>query len=52
LFHGTAVATVPAIRREGQKPANRQHVHLSPDEATAVKVGQRHGGRWCCACLR
>ena len=43
LFHGTAVATVPAIRREGLKPGNRQHVHLSLDEATAVKVGQRHG---------
>ena len=43
LFHGTAVATVPAIRREGLKPGDRQHVHLSPDEATAVKVGQRHG---------
>jgi len=43
LYHGTAVATVPAIRREGLKPGDRQHVHLSPDEATAVKVGQRHG---------
>ena len=43
LFHGTAIATVPAIRREGLKPGERQHVHLSPDEATAVKVGQRHG---------
>ena len=43
LFHGTAVGTVPAIRSEGLKPGNRQHVHLSPDEATAIKVGQRHG---------
>ena len=43
LFHGTAAATVPAIRSEGLKPGDRQHVHLSPDEATAVKVGQRHG---------
>ena len=22
---------------------SRQHVHLSPDEPTAIKVGQRHG---------
>ena len=43
LFHGTAVATIAAIRNEGLKPGNRQHVHLSPDEATAIKVGQRHG---------
>jgi putative RNA 2'-phosphotransferase len=34
---------VPAIRTEGLKPGDRQHVHLSPDEATAIKVGQRHG---------
>jgi putative RNA 2'-phosphotransferase len=43
LFHGTAAATVPSIRSAGLKPGNRQHVHLSRDEATAVKVGQRHG---------
>ena len=43
LFHGTAAGTVPAIRSEGLKPGDRQHVHLSRDEATAVKVGQRHG---------
>lgn len=43
LFHGTATRTVPAIRSEGLKPGNRQHVHLSRDEATAIKVGQRHG---------
>jgi putative RNA 2'-phosphotransferase len=43
LFHGTAATTLPAIRCEGLKPGDRQHVHLSPDEATAVKVGHRHG---------
>jgi putative RNA 2'-phosphotransferase len=43
LFHGTASANVTAIRSEGLKPGNRQHVHLSRDEATAVRVGQRHG---------
>jgi putative RNA 2'-phosphotransferase len=43
LFHGTAEATVAAIRAEGLKAGARQHVHLSPDAATAAKVGQRHG---------
>ena len=43
LFHGTAASTLPSIRSEGLKPGNRQHVHLSRDEATAIKVGQRHG---------
>ena len=28
---------------EGLRPMARQHVHLSLDIATAVKVGQRHG---------
>jgi putative RNA 2'-phosphotransferase len=43
LFHGTAATTLPAIRGEGLRPGSRQHVHLSPDEATAIRVGQRHG---------
>ena len=43
LFHGTATRFVDAIKREGLKPMSRQHVHLSPDEPSAVKVGQRHG---------
>ena len=43
LFHGTAATTVPAIRIGGLTPGDRQHVHLSPDAATAIKVGQRHG---------
>jgi putative RNA 2'-phosphotransferase len=43
LFHGTAEAALEAIRAEGLKPGERQHVHLSPDEATAIKVGRRHG---------
>lgn len=43
LFHGTAATTVAEIRIGGLKPGQRQHVHLSPDEATAIKVGQRHG---------
>lgn len=43
LFHGTATRFLDAIRRDGLKPMNRQHVHLSADDATATTVGQRHG---------
>lgn len=43
LFHGTATRFVDAIKAEGLKAQSRQHVHLSLDEETAVKVGQRHG---------
>jgi putative RNA 2'-phosphotransferase len=43
LFHGTATRFLDSIRRDGLKPMSRQHVHLSPDEVTATKVGQRHG---------
>ena len=43
LFHGTATRFADAIRSEGLKPQSRQQVHLSRDEETALKVGQRHG---------
>lgn len=43
LFHGTAVRFLDDIRREGLRPMTRRHVHLSPDEPTAAKVGRRHG---------
>jgi putative RNA 2'-phosphotransferase len=43
LFHGTAGTSVAAIRAEGLQSRARQHVHLSPDEDTAIKVGSRHG---------
>lgn len=43
LFHGTATRFLESIKREGLRPGNRQHVHLSLDEVTATKVGQRHG---------
>jgi putative RNA 2'-phosphotransferase len=34
---------VASILAEGLKPQTRQQVHLSVDEATAHRVGQRHG---------
>jgi putative RNA 2'-phosphotransferase len=43
LYHGTATRFVEAIKQQGLRPGNRQHVHLSLDHETAVKVGQRHG---------
>lgn len=43
LYHGTATRFVDSIRKTGLEKRNRQHVHLSADEETAVKVGQRHG---------
>lgn len=43
LFHGTGEKSVEAIRAEGLKAGQRQHVHLSPDEDTAIRVGRRHG---------
>ncbi|THF71069.1 RNA 2'-phosphotransferase [Deinococcus sp. Arct2-2] len=43
LYHGTFPAALPSIRAAGLKPMNRHHVHLSPDTATATKVGARRG---------
>jgi len=43
LYHGTATRFVNSILSEGLKPQARQQVHLSTDEATARRVGQRHG---------
>jgi putative RNA 2'-phosphotransferase len=43
LYHGTATRFLNSIQRQGLVPRGRTHVHLSPDEPTAVRVGQRHG---------
>jgi putative RNA 2'-phosphotransferase len=43
LYHGTATRFVASILVEGLKPKSRQQVHLSLDEATAQRVGERHG---------
>jgi putative RNA 2'-phosphotransferase len=43
LYHGTATRFLASILSEGLRPQSRQQVHLSIDEATARRVGQRHG---------
>ncbi|UOQ96583.1 RNA 2'-phosphotransferase [Hymenobacter sp. 5317J-9] len=43
LYHGTAPAALPAIRRDGLQKMSRHHVHLSPDVETARRVGARRG---------
>lgn len=43
LYHGTATRFLTSIKEKGLVPKNRQYVHLSIDQETAVKVGQRHG---------
>ena len=43
LYHGTATRFLGSIQKEGLKPMNRDHVHLSADLETAIKVGMRHG---------
>ncbi|MEI6208857.1 MAG: RNA 2'-phosphotransferase [Desulfuromonadales bacterium] len=43
LYHGTAKRNLASIRREGIRRGKRNHVHLSADKDSAVKVGVRHG---------
>lgn len=43
LYHGTATRFLDSILSAGLQSRNRQYVHLSPDEQTALRVGQRHG---------
>lgn len=43
LYHGTATQFLKSIEVEGLVSKKRHHVHLSPDEKTAISVGQRHG---------
>lgn len=43
LFHGTALKYVESILENGLQKRNRQHVHLTHEIETALKVGQRHG---------
>ena len=43
LYHGTPERSLEKILRDGLLKMRRHHVHLSPDEATARKVGTRRG---------
>ncbi|MNV23160.1 RNA 2'-phosphotransferase [compost metagenome] len=43
LYHGTVENVMDSIRKEGLTKRSRQHVHLSKDLETAVKVGSRRG---------
>lgn len=56
LFHGTAIKNLASIDAQGLVSGRRQHVHLSADVETAIKVGQRHGKpvvlRVDCAAMR
>jgi putative RNA 2'-phosphotransferase len=43
LYHGTVAKFLAAIIETGLTRQTRHHVHLSPDVATATRVGQRRG---------
>lgn len=43
LYHGTATKYLKSIYDNGIIKGNRQYVHLSKDEETAINVGRRHG---------
>ena len=43
LFHGTGEGSVGSILAQGLERRSRHHVHLSPDQETARRVGMRHG---------
>lgn len=43
LYHGTSSKYVESIMKEGIRKQDRNYVHLSQDEKTAVMVGKRHG---------
>jgi len=43
LFHGTVEKFISEIKSKGLLKMSRQHVHLSKDKETAIKVGSRRG---------
>ncbi len=43
LYHGTPTRFVDSILREGLRPQQRHHVHLSTEVRTAMQVGNRRG---------
>jgi putative RNA 2'-phosphotransferase len=43
LYHGTVDKFLEAIKTQGLQKMTRQHVHLSQEKETAIKVGSRKG---------
>jgi putative RNA 2'-phosphotransferase len=43
LYHGTPLRFLDSIVRDGLRPQQRHHVHLSTDPVTALRVGNRQG---------
>lgn len=43
LYHGTVAKFLESIKTNGIQKISRQHVHLSKDRETAIKVGSRRG---------
>ncbi|WP_420551443.1 RNA 2'-phosphotransferase [Tenacibaculum aiptasiae] len=43
LYHGTVSKFISSIKEIGLQKMNRQHVHLSIDKETAIKVASRRG---------
>ncbi len=43
LYHGTVKRFLGPIRRDGLLKGRRHHVHLSIDQPTAARVGERRG---------
>jgi putative RNA 2'-phosphotransferase len=41
LYHGTSPLVIDSIISKGLRPMNRQYVHLSTNENTAIQVGKR-----------
>ncbi len=43
LYHGTVEKFLNSIQKTGLEKRSRQHVHLSQNQETAIKVGSRRG---------
>jgi putative RNA 2'-phosphotransferase len=43
LYHGTVADSIDGMKENGLQKMSRQHVHLSKDKETAIKVGGRRG---------
>jgi len=41
--HGTATRFLSSILKEGLRPGQRHHIHLSTGTKTAITVGKRYG---------